>query len=157
MIILQNTGMGKNWESLFPLRLGTKEQLHQTELLEPRTWLRVGSLVAKRFFALTSKSVENVGKSEEGCCNPKDLYLQSTAGMEFSKKNMYRELEAEVKNAIERHHDGNTIDLLRAMASLSMSIWVLWMKNMINFACIVPEFSKNSIFSKTTKFFPTKL
>ena len=36
-----------------------------------------------------------------------------------SKK--YRELEAKVKNAIERHQDENTIAFLRAMASLSMS------------------------------------
>ena len=55
----------------------------------------------------------------------KYLYLQSTAGTEFSRRKKYRELEAKVKNAIERHQDENTITFLRAMASLSMSNWTL--------------------------------
>ena len=51
----------------------------------------------------------------------KFLYLQSTAGTKFSRSKKYRELEAKLKNAIERHRDESTIALLRAMASLSMS------------------------------------
>ena len=51
----------------------------------------------------------------------KYLYLQSTAGMEFSRTTKYRELEAKVKNAIGRHQDENTFAFVRAMASLSMS------------------------------------
>ena len=73
------------------------------------------------------------------------------------RRKKYWELEAKVKNAIERHQDENTIAFLRAIASLSMSNWTLWINYYKNFACIVPEFSKNSLFSKTTRLFPAKI
>ena len=64
------------------------------------------------------KTPENLKK---GAATQKYLCLQSTAGTEFSRRKRYRELEAKVKNAIERHQDENTSAVLRAMASLSMS------------------------------------
>ena len=69
------------------------------------------------------RTLENLKKD---AATQKYLYLQSTAGTEFSRRKKYRELEAKVKNAIERHQDENTIAFLRAMASLSMSNWTLW-------------------------------
>ena len=63
------------------------------------------------------KTPENMKKD---AATQKYLYLQSTAGTKLSSQKRYRELEAKVKNAIERHQDENTSAVLRAMTSLSM-------------------------------------
>ena len=64
------------------------------------------------------RTLENLKKD---AATQKYLYLQSTAGTEFSGRKKYRKLETKLKNVIERHQDEKTIAFLRAMASLSMS------------------------------------
>ena len=85
----------------------------------------------------------------------KYLYLQSTAGTEFSRRKKYRELEAKVKNAIERHQDENTIAFLRAMASLSMSNWTLWI-NYYKFCVHRAWIFKKFTFLENYKAFPSE-
>ena len=72
---------------------------------------------------LWRRMLENL---EKDAATQKYLYLQSTAGTKFSRRKKYREPEAKVQNAIEHHQDENIVAFLRAMASLSMSNWTLW-------------------------------
>ena len=69
------------------------------------------------------RTLENLKKD---AATQKYLYLQSTAGTELSRREKYRQLEAKMKNAIERLQDENTFAFLRAMVSLSMSNWTSW-------------------------------
>ena len=98
------------------------------------------------------RTLENLKKD---AATQKYLYLQSTAGTEFSRRKKYRELEAKVKNAIERHQDENTIAFLRAMASLSMSNWTLWI-NFYKFCVHRAWIFKKFTFLKNYKAFPSE-
>ena len=69
------------------------------------------------FFHLSQNFIRKIG--ELGLKNLYDPEL--SLALKLSRRKKYRELEAKVKNAIERHQHENTIAFLRAMASLSMS------------------------------------
>ena len=107
------------------------------------------------FFSGSHPSLWRTLENLKDAATQKHLYLQSTAGTEFSRRKKHRELEAKVKNAIERHQDEKIIAFLRAMASLSMSNWTLWLnyyKLCVYRACIFKKFD----FLKYYKVFPSE-
>ena len=65
--------------------------------------------------------MENARKLRKDAATQKHLFLESTAGMELSKKKKYQTLEAKAKNAIERRQDENSIASFRGMASSSIA------------------------------------
>ena len=119
----QNTYIEKNLrEPLFPPSIWNKREAASEGVARTTNAVEGWHFGIQAFFSGSHPSLwrtlENLKKD---AATQKYLYLQSTAGTEFSRRKKYRELEAKVKNAIERHQDENTIAFLRAMASLSMS------------------------------------
>ena len=103
----QNTYIEKNLrEPLFPPSIWNKREAASERV--PRTTNAVEGwhFGFQAFFSGSHPSLwrtlENLKKD---AATQKYLYLQSTAGTEFSRRKKYRELEAKVKNAIERHQD----------------------------------------------------
>ena len=119
----QNTNIEKNLrEPLFPPSMWNKREAASEGVAETTNAVERWHFGIQAFFSGSHPSLwrtlENLKKD---AATQKCLYLQSTAGTEFSRRKKYRELEAKVKNAIERHLDENTNAFLRATASSSMS------------------------------------
>ena len=119
----QNTYIEKNLrEPLFPLSIRNKRETASEGVARTTNAVEGWHFGIQAFFSGSHlnlwRTLENLKKD---AATQKYLYLQSTAGTEFSRRKKYRKLEAKVKNAKERHQDENTIAFLRAMASLSMS------------------------------------
>ena len=119
----QNTYIEKNLrELLFPPSIWNKREAASESAARTTNAVESWHFGIQAFFSGSHPSLwrtlENLKKDS---ANQMFLYLQSTAGTEFSRRKKYRELEAEVNNAIERHQDETTIAFFRAMVSLSMS------------------------------------
>ena len=154
----QNTYIEKNWESLYsPRRYGTKEKLHRKALLELQTWLQVGILAFKFSFWARIQVCGDHWKIWRKMLQPKSVSICSQLQVwsfrgERSTENWKRRWKTQ-------------LNVIRMKIQLpSSERWLpcqckneLCKTFFINFACIVPEFPKISIFSKTTRLFSAKI
>ena len=157
MKYFQNTYIEKILrEPLFPHPYGTKEKLHRKALLELQTRLKVGILASKHSFRARIQVCGERWKIWRRMLQLKSIFICSQQQIRsFRREKKYRELEAKVKNAIERHQDENTIAFLRAMASLSMSNWTLWI-NYYKFCVHRAWIFKKFTFLENYKAFPSE-